>query len=108
MVKILKAKLVEEAPLIATIEKNEILDAKTDTSLRGPRGEKGDVSTVSVGKVELVNTPEEISIENVGTKTDAILDFKLLGKSSLLHSLTIGNQIFDGTSDIVVPIYSGE
>jgi archaellum component FlaG (FlaF/FlaG flagellin family) len=108
MVKILKAKLVEEAPLAATIEKNEILDAKADTSLRGPRGEKGDTSTVSIGKVELVNNPEEISVENVGTKTDVVLDFKLLGKSSLLHSLTIGNQVFDGTSDIVIPIYSGE
>lgn len=41
------------------------------------KGEKGDSATVEIGTVETVLSNEEADVENVGTQTNAILNFKI-------------------------------
>ena len=41
------------------------------------KGEKGDSATITIGEVETVEPNELANVENIGTETNAILNFKI-------------------------------
>lgn len=68
--------------------------------LRGPAGEAGKAATITIGNV---TTGEEARITNVGTETNAVLDFVLpIGK---LEAKLFGIQTqVNGTSELVTAL----
>ena len=52
---------------------------KGETGERGPAGPQGEQgpATIKVGKTETLESDKEAQVQNVGTTTDVILDFKI-------------------------------
>lgn len=74
----------------------------------GDKGDKGDAATIQIGEVE---SGDEASVENVGSRTDAIFDFVLpKGDNGNAATITVGtvtsgqtaSVINSGTSDAAV------
>lgn len=74
----------------------------------GDKGDKGDAATIQIGEVE---SGEEASVENVGSRTDAIFDFVLpKGDAGSAATIAVGtvtsgqtaSVINSGTSDAAV------
>lgn len=56
-----------------------------------PKGNKGDTPTINIGTVETLETGEQASVTNSGTKTSVVLDFKLpKGNSGTTPTVAIG------------------
>ena len=68
----------------------------------GEKGDRGDAATITIGDVEAVESGEDPEVENVGSLTDAIFNFKFpKGDDGDAASVTVGTVYSSATANVV-------